>query len=461
MSIENLILSNLLYNEEYSRKVIPFLKTDYFSDQSQLVIYKLIDIYFNKYNACPSLDALAIDLTNIQINEMLFNQSKEVLASLQNTPIDIKWLLENTEQFCQEKAIYNAIRKSLEVMDDKTGKLSRGSIPQLLTDALGVSFDTHIGHDFIEDSSERFEFYHKKEVRVPFDLEYMNKITNGGLPRKTLNVILAGTGVGKSLFMCHCAAANLDMGYNVLYITLEMAEERIAERIDANLLNVTLDELKTIPKEYYDKKFEKIKSRTKGKLIIKEYPTACAGSANFRHLLNELKIKKNFHPDIIYIDYINICTSSRLKNSAAGDSYTLVKSIAEELRGLAVEFNLPIVSATQVNRSGFSNSDFDLENTSESFGLPMTVDFMIGLIKTDELESLNQILVKQLKTRYNDPNFNKRFVLGLDRSKMRLYNVEQNAQEDILDGPVMDNTSFGQEDNERSKPKPKFNRTFR
>ena len=461
MSIENLILSNLLYNEEYSRKVIPFLKTDYFSDQSQLVIYKLIDIYFNKYNACPSLDALAIDLTNIQINEMLFNQSKEVLASLQNTPIDIKWLLENTEQFCQEKAIYNAIRKSLEVMDDKTGKLSRGSIPQLLTDALGVSFDTHIGHDFIEDSSERFEFYHKKEVRVPFDLEYMNKITNGGLPRKTLNVILAGTGVGKSLFMCHCAAANLDMGYNVLYITLEMAEERIAERIDANLLNVTLDELKTIPKEYYDKKFEKIKSRTKGKLIIKEYPTACAGSANFRHLLNELKIKKNFHPDIIYIDYINICTSSRLKNSAAGDSYTLVKSIAEELRGLAVEFNLPIVSATQVNRSGFSNSDFDLENTSESFGLPMTVDFMIGLIKTDELESLNQILVKQLKTRYNDPNFNKRFVLGLDRSKMRLYNVEQNAQEDLLNGPVMDNTSFGQEDNERSKPKPKFNRTFR
>ena len=289
----------------------------------------------------------------------------------------------------------------------------------------------------------------------------MNKITNGGLPRKTLNVILAGTGVGKSLFMCHCAAANLDMGYNVLYITLEMAEERIAERIDANLLNVTLDELKTIPKDYYDKKFEKIKARTKGKLIIKEYPTACAGSANFRHLLNELKIKKNFHPDIIYIDYINICTSSRLKNSAAGDSYTLVKSIAEELRGLAVEFNLPIVSATQVNRSGFSNSDFDLENTSESFGLPMTVDFMIGLIKTDELESLNQILVKQLKTRYNDPNFNKRFVLGLDRSKMRLYNVEQNAQEDILDGPVMDNTSFGQEDNERSKPKPKFNRTFR
>ena len=460
MSIENLILSNLLYNEEYSRKVIPFLKTDYFSDQSQLVIYKLIDIYFNKYNACPSLDALAIDLTNIQINEMLFNQSKEVLASLQNTPIDIKWLLENTEQFCQEKAIYNAIRKSLEVMDDKTGKLSRGSIPQLLTDALGVSFDTHIGHDFIEDSSERFEFYHKKEVRVPFDLEYMNKITNGGLPRKTLNVILAGTGVGKSLFMCHCAAANLDMGYNVLYITLEMAEERIAERIDANLLNVTLDELKTIPKEYYDKKFEKIKSRTKGKLIIKEYPTACAGSANFRHLLNELKIKKNFHPDIIYIDYINICTSSRLKNSAAGDSYTLVKSIAEELRGLAVEFNLPIVSATQVNRSGFSNSDFDLENTSESFGLPMTVDFMIGLIKTDELESLNQILVKQLKTRYNDPNFNKRFVLGLDRSKMRLYNVEQNAQQDILDGPVMDNTSFGQEDNERAKPKKKFSSRF-
>jgi archaellum biogenesis ATPase FlaH len=343
-------------------------------------------------------------------------------------------------------------------MDEKNGPISKGSIPQVLTDALAVSFDTHIGHDFLADSDERYEFYHRKEKRVPFDLDYFNAITNGGLPNKTLNIALAGTGVGKSLFMCHCAAANLSRGLNVLYITLEMAEERIAERIDANLLDIAVDELESLPKQTYDNKIEKLKQKTTGKLIVKEYPTACAGSANFRHLLNELKIKKNFIPDIIYIDYLNICLSSRIKHGANVNSYTLVKAIAEELRGLAVEHNVPIISATQTTRSGYSNSDVGLEDTSESFGLPATADFMFALISSEELESLGQIMVKQLKNRYSDPGSNRRFVLGIDRSKMRLYNVEQSAQ-DLHDGPVMDRTKFGEEDNERSKPKSKFDKS--
>ena len=459
--IENVILSNLIFNEEFARKVIPFLKVDYFSDMRDQVLFKLIDTYFLKYNTCPSIEAIAIDLTNIPINEPLFNGCKETLASFskdENTKLD--WLTDNTEKFCQERALYNSIHKSIEIMKDEKSIMGKGAIPQLLTDALAVSFDTHIGHDFTEDAEHRYDYYHRKEIKVPFDLELMNIITAGGVSKKTLNVLLAGPNVGKTLFMCHCAATNLYMNYNVLYITLEMSEEEISKRIDSNLLDIPMKELDSIPREYYIRKMEKLKQHVKGKLIVKEYPTSCAGSANFRHLLNELKIKKNFIPDIIYIDYINICCSSRIKLSSSINSYTLIKTIAEELRGLAVEMNVPIISATQVNRGGFKNSDFDMDDTSESFGLPMTVDFMVGLIKTDELEELNQILVKQLKTRYSDPNVNKRFVLGIDKTKMRLYNVEQNAQQDILDGPVMDNKSFGQEDNERAKPKKKFSSRF-
>jgi len=461
MAIETTILSNLVFNEEYSRKVIPFIKEEYFTVQSDKTLYRIIREYVEKYNAFPSKEALAIDLSNkAGISEEVFKQSKELINSLnENDETQLEWLVDQTEKFCQDKAIYNAIMSSIQILDEKKeGNNSKGAIPQILSDALAVSFDTNIGHDFLVDAEDRYEFYHTKEVKIPFDLDYFNKITQGGLPKKTLNICLAGTGVGKSLFMCHCAASNMIKGFNVLYITLEMAEERIAERIDANLLDVTVDELKELPKDMYLKKVNRVKSKTDGKLVIKEYPTACAGSANFRHLLNELKLKKKFIPDIIYIDYLNICMSSRIKHGANVNSYTLVKAIAEELRGLAVEFNVPIVSATQTTRSGYSSSDLGLEDTSESFGLPATADFMFGLSTSEEFESLNQILVKQLKNRYNDPGFNRRFMLGIDRSKMRLYDVEQSAQEDLLDGPVMDNTKFGNEDSERSKPKNKFDK---
>jgi replicative DNA helicase len=461
MAIETTILNHLVFDEEYGRKVIPFLKDEYFSDYNDRVIFKLINEYVAKYNSFPTKEALAIDLTNKDgINETTFKDCKETIEKMEKTDSEIDWLLDQTEAWCQDRAVYNAIMSSIQILDDKTGKTTKGAIPQILSDALAVSFDSHIGHDFIDDADSRFEFYHAKEIRIPFDLDYFNKITQGGLPRKTLNIALAGTGVGKSLFMCHCAAANLSAGLNVLYITLEMAEERIAERIDANLLDIPVNDLKIIPKDSYDKKIERLRNKTKGKLIVKEYPTACAGSANFRHLLNELKIKKNFIPDIIYIDYLNICSSSRIKNGANVNSYTLIKAIAEELRGLAVEFNVPIVSATQTTRSGYSSSDVGLEDTSESFGLPATADFMFALVKPSEkLEELSQIMVKQLKNRYNDPGINSRFVLGVDRSKMRLYDVEQSAQEDLIDGPVMDNTKFGEEDYERSRPKPKFDRS--
>ena len=461
MSVEQLIITNLVYNEEYGRKIIPFLKEEYFPDYTYKTVYNLINDYVKNYNAFPTIEALAIDLTNKEgLNEETFKRCKDALSGIkkEDKPSELQWLIDQTEKFCQEKAVYNAIMASIQILDDKSGKTSKGAIPQILSDALGVSFDTHIGHDFIEDADSRFEFYHTKEVRIPFDLSYLNKITQGGLPKKTLNIALAGTGVGKSLFMCHCAAANLTAGLNVLYITLEMAEERIAERIDANLLDIPVDELKLTPKDSYDKKINRIKRKTEGKLVIKEYPTACAGSANFRHLLNELKIKKNFAPDIIYIDYLNICTSSRIRHGANVNSYTLVKAIAEELRGLAVEFGVPIVSATQTTRTGYSSSDVGLEDTSESFGLPATADFMFALISTEELAELGQIMVKQLKNRYYDPNIDRRFIVGVDRSKMRLFDVEQSAQEDLLDGPVMDNTKFGNEDYERSKPKQKFNK---
>jgi len=471
MAIETAILSNLVFNEEYARKVIPFLKDEYFTGQTDKTIYRLIKEYVDKYNAFPSKEALAIDLSNKDgVSEETFKQSKELISGLvHDSETKIDWLLDQTEKFCQDKAIYNAIMASIGILDDSSGKTSKGSIPQILSDALAVSFDTHIGHDFIEDADSRFDFYHTKEIRIPFDLDYLNKATNGGLPKKTLNIALAGTGVGKSLFMCHCAASNLVAGLNVLYITMEMAEEKIAERIDANLLDTPIDQLSLLPKDIYDKKVARIRSKTQGKLIVKEYPTACAGSANFRHLLNELNLKKNFKPDIIYIDYLNICMSSRIKHGANVNSYTLVKAIAEELRGLAVEFNVPVVSATQTTRSGYSNSDVGLEDTSESFGLPATADFMFALIASEELNDLGQIMVKQLKNRYNDPGVYTKFCVGVDRSKMRLYDVEQSAQEDILDSSpkkkkkeedksVFDSSKFMSEDMERSKPKSKFDK---
>lgn len=449
MAIEQVIFSNLVFNEEYGRKVIPFLKEEYFSNSSDRVVFNLIWDYMKEYNSFPSKEALAIDLSNKDgINEQTFKDSKVVIESLTyDSDTKLDWLLDKTEVFCQEKAVYNAIMKSIEIIDDKKGLNSKGAIPQILTDALGVSFDSHIGHDFLEDAEARYDFYHTREMRVPFDLHYMNEITQGGLPKKTLNVILAGTGVGKSLAMCHMAAANLSAGYNVLYITMEMAEERIAERIDANLLDVTIDELKVLPRDSYNKKIERLRQKVKGKLKIKEYPTASAGSANFRHLINELKIKKNFIPDIIYIDYLNICLSSRIKNGANVNSYTLVKAIAEELRGLAVENNVPIISATQTTRGGYSNSDVGLEDTSESFGLPATADFMFALITSEELEDMGQIMVKQLKNRYSDPGVNRRFVIGVDRSRMRLFDVEDSAQ-DIMDGPVMDKSRFVEREEE-------------
>jgi archaellum biogenesis ATPase FlaH len=459
MSIEQTILSNLVYNEAYGRKVIPFLKDEYFSDVPIRTVYQLIDAYVKQYNAFPSKEALAIDLSNrVGTPENVFKSSKDIVESLSfDKDTQVEWLVTQTEKFCQEKAVYNAIMSSIQILDDRDGKISKGSIPQILSDALGVSFDTNIGHDFIEDADARYEFYNTKENRIPFDLDYLNKITGGGLPNKTLNIILAGTGVGKSLMMCHMSAANLMVGKNVLYITMEMAEERISERVDANLLDVPLDQLKVIPKDIYDKKVDKIRKKTRGKLIVKEYPTASVGSANFRHLLNELKLKKKFVPDIIYIDYLNICTSSRIKHGAQVNSYTLIKAIAEELRGLAVEFNVPVVSATQTTRSGYSSSDLELGDTSESFGLPATADFMFGISTSEKLDELGQIMVKQLKNRYGDPSTNRRFVVGVDRSRMRLYDVEQSAQDDIMeDRPVMDNGHFMTEDTERNKPRQKF-----
>ena len=456
MTFEKVILSNLVFNEKFGRKTIPFLKDEYFHDYVDKILFNLINDYVQKYNRFPTKESLAIDLANKEdINEEYFKQAKDGIVELEiDINTELNWLLDNTEQFCQERAIHNALLRSIQIKDDKTGKFSRGLIPQILTDALAVSFDSNIGHDFLEDSSERYDFYHKAEQRVPFDIDLLNKITKGGLPRKTLNICLAGVGVGKSLFMCHCAASNLVQGKNVLYITLELAEERVAERIDANLLNIPLNEIELISKEEYLAKIAKLRKRNSiGRLIIKEYPTACAGVANFRHLLNELKIKKNFIPDIVYIDYLNICISSRLRMGANVNSYSYIKAIAEELRGLAVENDFPIVSATQLTRSGFTSSDVGLEDTSESFGLPATADFMFALIATDELIALNQYLVKQLKNRYTDFTVNRRFIIGVDKMKMRLYDVEQSAHEGIIDGPVFDATKFATDDRKFRKEK--------
>ena len=435
--LEQIILKNLIYNEEYTRKVLPFIRADYFSDNTEQVVFKEVFEFVNKYKNLPSNEALIINftesknLTETQVRSAI-DLLKEIEQSKQDT-VELKWLTEQTEKFCQDKAIYNAIMESVSILDDKHGKRPKGEIPKLLSDALGVSFDQHIGHDYINDYDARFDFYHKVETRIRFDLDIFNKITKGGLPIKTLNIALAGTGVGKSLFMCHVAAGCISQGHNVLYITLEMAEEKIAERIDANLLNIDLNELHTISKPDYERKFEALRNKVQGKLIIKEYPTASASALHFRALLNELALKKNFRPDIIFIDYLNICASSRIKPGGSVNSYTYIKSIAEELRGLAVEHAVPIVSATQTTRSGFTNSDPGLEDTSESFGLPATADFMFALVTNEELEGLNQILVKQLKNRYSDPNHFKRFVVGVDRAKMRLYDAEESAQAGLAD----------------------------
>jgi replicative DNA helicase len=440
--LEQTIIKNLIYNEEYVRKVLPFIRPDYFSDNAEKIVFKEIFEFINQYKNPPTHEALVINFT--EKKNLTEPQVQEAIALLnkvhldKNEPTETQWLIEQTEKFCQDKAIYNAIMESVSILDSKNEKRTKGEIPQLLSDALGVSFDNNIGHDYTQDFDSRYDSYHRVESRIRFDLDLFNKITKGGLPIKTLNIALAGTGVGKSLFMCHVAAGNLSQGQNVLYITMEMAEEKIAERIDANLLNIDLDELRTISKEDYTRKFSALKAKTQGKLIIKEYPTAGASVLHFRALLNDLALKKNFRPDIIFIDYLNICCSARIKPGANVNSYSYIKAIAEELRGLAVEFGLPVVSATQTTRSGFSNSDPGLEDTSESFGLPATADFMFALVTNEELEALNQILVKQLKNRYGDPNLHKRFVLGIDRAKMRLYDVEDSAQQDIVDAGIPD-----------------------
>ena len=447
MTIETNIISQLIHSEQYARKVLPFLKEEYFQTVTDRLLLTKIKQYMDEYNVPPTKEALYIELENTEaLSEADYSSTVSQVEQLTvDQDTNEQWLIDKTEQFCQEKAVYNAIMESIHIIDGKSKSKTKQAIPQVLSEALAVSFDNHVGHDFIEDYQQRFDFYHHKEERVPFDLDYMNKITKGGLPRKSLNIILAGTGVGKSLAMCHFAAGNMMEGKNVLYITMEMAEEKIAERIDANLLNVKVDDLVNLPKQMYDNKISELRSRTPGRLIIKEYPTASAHSGHFRHLINELRIKRNFTPDIIYIDYLNICSSSRTKAIGGSiNSYTYIKAIAEELRGLAVEKNVPIVSATQTTRSGYTNSDLGLEDTSESFGLPATADFMFAIINSDELEQLNQLMVKQLKNRYNDPTMYKRFVIGVDRAKMRLYDVEQTAQDDIVDdGPVMDNTDVG------------------
>jgi len=456
MKLEQTILKNLIYSDEYLRKVLPFLKSEYFTDRAERLIYDEIKSFTETYNNAPSPEALVLavqerrNLTDAEVEKC--QTTIQEIEKTKGEKSQIQWLTDKTEQFCQEKAIYQAVLGSISILEGKDKTHDKGQIPKILSDALAVTFDTSVGHDYLENSDERYEFYHRHEERIPFDLDYFNKITKGGLPGKTLNIALAGTGVGKSLFMCHVAAGAMSQGRNVLYITMEMAEEKIAERIDANLLNVTLDDLTSLPKDMYDKKVAKLKAKTTGKLIIKEYPTASASATHFRSLLNELNLKKSFRPDIIFIDYLNICCSSRIKAGANINSYTYVKSIAEELRGLAVEYGVPIVSATQTTRSGFTSSDPGLEDTSESFGLPATADLMFALITSEDLQELGQIMVKQLKNRYNDPTMYKRFTVGVDRAKMKLYDVEQSGQEGLVDaGQDKPLNTFG----DREKPKKK------
>jgi len=451
--IEFLVLKNLVHNEEYLRKVLPFLKEEYFEDTKYKVIFDEISSFVTEYNEVPTKEILSIEVEKRKdINEDSFKQISQVISYLEDDVVEFEWLVDTTEKWCRDRAIYLALIESIGIADGGDTKKAPDAIPSILSDALAVSFDNHVGHDYLEDYELRYESYHKKEDRIEFDLDYFNKITKGGLPNKTLNIALAGTGVGKSLFMCHVASSVLLQGRNVLYITMEMAEERIAERIDANLLNVNIQEIIDLPKQMFETKVTNLSQKTQGQLIIKEYPTASAHSGHFKSLLNELALKKSFRPDIIFIDYLNICASSRYRGNSTVNSYSYIKSIAEELRGLAVEANVPIVSATQTTRSGFGSSDVDLTDTSESFGLPATADLMFALISTEDLESLGQIMVKQLKNRYNDPTIHKRFVVGIDRAKMRLYDCEQSAQDDLLDNKQEEEYSY----EEQSKPKKSF-----
>jgi replicative DNA helicase len=432
--VETTILRNLLFNNDYCRKVLPFIKNEYFENLHEKVVFEEICKFIVAYEKLATKEVLLIETEKrTDITEDTYKTICDYVSKLDNNDVDYKWLLDTTEKWCRDRAIYLALMESIKIADGQDEKKNRDAIPSILSDALAVSFDNNIGHDYFKDFERRYEFYHQREDKIPFDLEFFNKITKGGLPNKTLNIALAGTGVGKSLFMCHVAASVLLQGKNVLYITLEMAEERIAERIDSNLLNVNIKDIETLPKMMFESKVSNISKKSQGTLIIKEYPTASAHAGHFRALLNELSLKKSFKPDVIFIDYLNICASSRHKANSSINSYTYIKAIAEELRGLAVETNVPIVSATQTTRSGYGNSDVELTDTSESFGLPATADLMFALISTEELEQLGQIMVKQLKNRYNDPTMNKRFVVGIDRAKMRLYDVEQSAQKDILD----------------------------
>ena len=431
--LETTILSNLIYNEDYARKVIPFIKEDYFQDGIEKVIFKSIWQYAEKYKSAATVSALAIEVQKATLNEEQYNTAIEYLQNIPKEDVGLQWLTDETEKWCKEKAIYNAVLNGIYIIEGKVKDTTPDALPSLLTDALAVSFDKHIGHDYMEQSDDRFEFYNTSESKIPFDLDFFNRITKGGLPNKTLNIAIAGTGVGKSLFMCHMAASILMQGKNVLYITLEMAEEKIAERVDANLMNITMDDLHDLPRHMYESRFDKIQKKTQGKLIVKEYPTAAAHCGHFRSLFNELALKKDFKPDMVFVDYINICASSRFRAGANVNSYTYIKAIAEEMRGLAVEFDLPIMSATQTTRTGFVSTDIGLEDTSESFGLPATADFMFALIQTEELEELNQMLIKQLKNRYADPTSNKKFIIGVDRAKMKLYDVSQVAQDDMVD----------------------------
>ena len=447
--IETTILSNLFHNEDFTRKAMPFIESDYFTNSDESILFGEIEKFVENYKNLPTKDTILIELNSRKdLTEEQLKNLKLLVAGTNDDKADLQWLLDSTEKWCKDRAVHNAVLSGIKILDNKDQKRTPEAIPGILSDALAVSFDNHIGHDYLQDAEKRFDWYHTKEKRFKFDLDYFNRITKGGVPSKTLNIALAGTGVGKSLFMCHVASSFLTQGKNVLYITLEMAEERIAERIDANLMNVSMEDLQDLPKKMFTDKMSKITKKTTGKLIVKEYPTATAHSSHFRGLIKELAIKKSFRPDIIFIDYLNICASSRFKGAQNVNSYMYVKAIAEELRGLAVETNVPIMSATQTTRSGFVSTDVGLEDTSESFGLPATADLMFALISTEELEELNQICVKQLKNRYNDPTMNKRFVIGIDRAKMRLYDVEMDAQQDLVnsgqdDEPVFDNTSFG------------------
>jgi replicative DNA helicase len=451
--IETTILRNLIFNETYSRKVIPFIQPDYFEKRSEKIIFDEVAKFIIKYGSAITPEVLNIEIENrTDLSETEIKEIRETSQLFHNAPVENQWLLDTTEKWCRDRAIYLALIESIHIADGNDEKKNRDAIPTILSNALAVSFDNHVGHDYLQDYEERYDAYHRKEDRIPFDLEYFNKVTKGGLPNKTLNIALAGTGVGKSLFMCHMASSCVLNGHNVLYITLEMAEEKIAERIDANLLNVPIQQLVELPRQTFENKVTNLSKKTQGTLIIKEYPTASAHSGHFKSLLNELALKKSFRPDIIFIDYLNICASSRYKSNLSVNSYSYIKAIAEELRGLAVEFNVPIVSATQTTRSGYGNSDVELTDTSESFGLPATADLMFALISTEELEQLGQIMVKQLKNRYNDPTVYKRFIVGIDRAKMRLYDCEQTAQKDILDSGQDDEYN----DYEDKKPKKSF-----